>query len=148
MNNKTKLKFLVVIIAFIQPIVILNILGGVDSISMSCESVLQPLFIFTNVATSFYFFQVDKWKIPALFLLLLTVFSVNVYPNFHNMLAICFFVSCIFGITRGNYHRLFIGVYLLSLPIYFLTNFFWAEFFAVFVLCTYHARLLMIVNRI
>lgn len=128
MNNKTKLKFLVVIIAFIQPVIILNVLGCIGSISMSCESVLQPLFIFTNVATSFYFFQVDKWKIPALFLLLLTVFSVGVYPNFHNILAICFFVSCIFGMTMGNYHKLFIGVYLLSLPIYFLNNFFGQNF--------------------
>ena len=148
MDNQTKLKILVIIIAFIQPIIILSVLGCVGSISMSCGSVLQPLFLFTNVATSFYFFQVERWKIPALLLFLLTIFSVNIYPISHNIIAICFFVSCIFGMTRGNYYKLFIAVYLLSLPIYYLTNFFWAEFFAVSILCTYHTRLLIIVNRI
>ena len=148
MDNKTKLKLLIILIAFIQPIIILSVLGCIESISMSCVSVLKPLFIFTNITTSFYFFQIDRWKIPSLMLFLLTIFPVDVYQMLHNILAISFFIFCIFGMTRGNYHKLFIGFYLLSLPIYFLTNFFWAEFFAVFILCTYHARLIIVVNRI
>lgn len=143
-----KLKLLVIIIAFLQPIIILYFLGSVNSLSMSWGTYLQPLFVFTNATTSFYFYQINNWKISALLLMLLTAFSVNIFPESHNILALLFFLSCIFGMTRGSYWKLFTSLYTLAIPIYNYFGLFYGEFWAVTILCFYHLRLLLIANKI
>lgn len=143
-----KLKLLIILIALLQPIAILLMLGDVNSLSMSWGTKLQPLFIFTNATTSYYFFQIDRWKIPALLLMLLTAFSINIFPDIHNITALLFFIFCIFGINRGSYWWLFVLLYLLAIPIYFKYNLFWCEFYAIIILCSYHSRLIIIANKI
>ena len=83
------------IIAVIQPFIIYLTCGHLDSISQSWNTPLQPLFIFTNALVSYFFFDLPKWRISAVLLLLLTVFSVESYVDIHNVLAILFFISCI-----------------------------------------------------
>ena len=80
------------IIAVLQPFIIYFVCGDLVSISQSWNTNLQPLFIFTNALVSYFFFDIPKWRIPAVLLLLLTVFSVKDWFLLHNILAILFFV--------------------------------------------------------
>lgn len=139
------LKLTIVIIAFLQPIIILSFLGEIHSISSVWGTYLQPVFIFVNVVTSFYFFLSERWKISGLLLMLLTAFSLDIFPMIHNILAILFFVSVLFGFKR-NY--LYIAVYLLSTLLSLsVFNIFWAEFAAITVICVYHFYLILKLKR-
>jgi len=80
------------IIALLQPFIIYFVCGDLISISQSWNTPLQPLFIFTNALVSYFFFDIHNWRIPAILLLLLTVFSVKDYFMLHNILAISFFI--------------------------------------------------------
>ncbi len=127
-------------VAFLQPLIILLCHGtAVISISSMWGTDLQPLFIFTNAMTSYYFFQTKHWFIPSIFILLLTAFSVNMYPILHNTLAICFFLSVFYPLWKTR-DKGFIALYACSVPFLLLGNFFWMEFWAVYVICAYHIR--------
>ena len=80
------------IIAVLQPFIIYFSCGDLISLSQSWNTPLQPLFIFTNALVSYFFFDLPKWRISAVLLLLLTVFSVESYVDIHNVLAILFFI--------------------------------------------------------
>ena len=102
------------IIAVLQPFIIYFSCGDLISLSQSWNTPLQPLFIFTNALVSYFFFDLPKWRISAVLLLLLTVFSVESYVDIHNVLAILFFISCVFPLWSIKRFRLYIPVYLLS----------------------------------
>jgi len=109
------LRYLVIILAMLLPIVIV-IMFGVDfpSLSTSWQTVLQPLFIITNAVTSFYFFSLKRWKIPSVFLMLLTAFSVDMSPMFHNILAGGFFLTCLYPLMWFKRFSYYVFVYLFS----------------------------------
>jgi hypothetical protein len=145
-NLKTNftLKIITVSLAFAQPLIILFTLGQIHSISSVWDTQLQPLFIIANAATSFYFFLMSRWQFSGLFLMLLTAFSMNIFPNVHNVLALAFFVSVVFAFKREFW---FVGVYLISVPLFFFVNMLWAEIYAVFVIAAYHLILLIKLNN-
>lgn len=145
MKKEDYLKITVILLALLQPIMILIFLGNIDSISMSWGTKLQPIFILTNASTSFYFFHLKEWRLQAILLMFLTAFSVNLFETVHNVLALSFFISCLFNLNKYNYIKY---LYLLSIPTYFLYNLFWAEFVAISVLCYYHLILLLKVNKV
>ena len=145
MKTDDYLKIGVVLLAVLQPILILIFLGDIPSISMSWGTVLQPVFILTNASTSFYFFSTKQWRIQALLLMFLTAFSTDIFETVHNIIAVLFFIACFFSMSRDKYSRYF---YLVAIPTYLLYNIFWAEFVTIIVLCFYHLRLLLKVNRV
>jgi hypothetical protein len=80
------------VLAVLQPFIIYFSFGELQSISQSWETPLQPLFIFSNALVSYFLFDLPKWRIPAVLLLLLTVFSVQDWMVLHNVFAISFFI--------------------------------------------------------
>ena len=93
------LKISTILLALIQPIIVLIVYGfDVKSFSSLWGTDLQPLFIITSATTSFFMVQLDKWRIPSMFILLLTAFSMDIFPMTHNILAVCFFVSCLLAL--------------------------------------------------
>ena len=137
------LRYLVIILAMLLPIVIV-IMFGVDfpSLSNSWQTILQPLFIITNAVTSFYFFSLNRWKIPSVFLMLLTAFSVDMSPMFHNILAGGFFLTCLYPLMWFKRFSYYVFVYLFSGVIWWLFGLFWFEVWGVYTLCIFHIHVL------
>lgn len=145
MSKEFYLKCLAVVMALLQPIIILSFFGTeVISISSMWGGHLQPLFICTNAITSYFFFQTKQWIVPSIFLLLLTAFSVNLYPDIHNVLAGLFFISSLIPMIDRKYN-VFGLLYLFTIPIGLYYSFFWMEFWAIYVLCAYHLRNMYII---
>ena len=142
MNFNVTIRLGAIVLAMLQPIIILLVCGEIISFSSSWNTVLQPLYIMTNAITSYFLFSVNKWKIPALLLLTLTAFSIDFSPIFHDVDATLFFVSCIPGLYAINRLRHYMWFYLSSIPMLLLSGLFWFETIAVWVLCFYHLNLM------
>ena len=141
-------RFFAIILAIVQPIIIIFLKGtNVISISSMWGTELEPLFIFTNAVTSFYLFQDKRWQIPSLFLLLLTAFSVQSYPLLHNLFAAGFFISSLISLFEKEKFKLFPILYLISIVFLPKKYYFWMEIWAVYVICAYHLNILWIVYK-
>lgn len=139
-----KIKVGVVILALLQPLIIIGFFGlEFKSFSKCWGTMLEPLFILTNAATSFFFFSLNRWRIPAVFLMLLTAFSTDTFSSLHNFLAISFFISCVYGLAEFKRTRLYLILYCFS-GIFCGLGLFWIETYATYVLCFYHLHLLFI----
>ena len=104
-------RFFVIIIAVLQPFIINFYLGDMPSISSVWGTPLQPLFIIVNAMVSYLFFEMPKWRIPAFLLLFLTAFSVTEYPIFHTVLAVLFFIGCVYGINSIKRFRWYLSIF-------------------------------------
>ena len=131
------------IIAVLQPFIIYFSCGDLHSLSQSWNTPLQPLFIFTNALVSYFFFDLPHWRISAVLLLLLTVFSFESYNDIHNILAILFFISCAFPLWSIKKFRLYLPVYLLSIVFLIFDGLYWMETWAIISLCFYHVHLMI-----
>ena len=129
------------VIALLQPFIIYFSCGHLDSISQSWNTPLQPLFIFTNALVSYFFFDLPKWRISAVLILLLTVFSVESHMLLHNVLAILFFIVNIIPLYHIKRYRFILLPYILSCI--WLPDLFWFEVQAITFLCLYHLNLLI-----
>lgn len=149
---KGKLDFLlrlsVVIIAMASPFICLLIEGELPSYSQYWITDVRPLFIFTNAATSYLLFSVRKWKIPAIWLMLLTAFSYDQYFWIHNVTAICFFVTCLISISFTRRFKYYVLPYISSVIFFLLFGIYWGEVAAISVICAYHLHRLIAYNKI
>lgn len=132
------IRLFVILLAILQPIIILLFLGDVPSISSVWLSYLQPLFIITNATTSYFLFSIKNWRVPSLFLLLLTAFSVDFSLLFHNVFAALFFIVCLYSLYGIRRLRWYLIPYILSGVVLLLFGIFWAEVWAIVVICLYH----------
>ena len=134
-------------LALVLPLVIIYFYGDqVNSLSGSWRTPLQPLFIFSNLMTSFVLYRVHKWELSAVFLFLLTLFSIDQYQIIHNIFATLFFVANIYPILSLRKYNFFIYPYLLA--VYWAPNLLFFETHSIFVLCVYHLVLLIKYNNI
>lgn len=131
----------VIMLAVISPFICLIVHGYEPSISSYWRTNLQPLFILANAATSYYLYSIKDWKYSAYGLLLLTAFSVELYPAIHNFIAILFFLANIIPLTRTNHFKWCIYPYLSSLVVlpFSMT---YSEIIAILSLCLYHYLML------
>jgi hypothetical protein len=137
------IKFFVIILSIIQPFILLSICGELWSISSYWKTPLQPLFILVNATTSYFFFSTDKWQIPSFFLLLLTAFSIELYPITHNIFAGLFFLSCSYPLLTLKRFRLFTVFYLMSILVLLSSGMLWFEIYCVLILGSYHLTILL-----
>jgi hypothetical protein len=137
------IKLIVIILSMIQPFILLSICGELWSISNYWRTPLQPLFIIMNAATSYFFFTTDKWLIPSIFLLLLTAFSIDLFPIVHNVFAGIFFLSCISPLMSLKKFSHFGYLYLISILVFLFFGMLWFEIYCVLILGSYHLTLLL-----
>lgn len=132
-------RILVVFLAVLAPLICIGVYGELDSVSAYWRTDLQPLFIITNAATSFYFYSNKNkmWRFSALMLLLLTAFSVELYGTFHNIIAVLFFISNLYPLYKSNHFKWVLWIYLSSLVI-FAFSMLYAEIVAIDALCIFH----------
>jgi hypothetical protein len=140
------IRLFVILLAAIMPLVLFLSQGHMFSISTYWETDMQPLFIITNAATSYYLYGIKRWRLSALFLLLLTAFSVSLFPNVHNFLAVLFFVVSLFPLYTTKLFRFCFWAYLVALPVMFFDMMI-GESIAVFFLCLHHFLILMKLQR-
>lgn len=149
MTRELFVKFFVIAVAMLQPIIILIVCGfDVHSISSTWLTVLQPLFIVTNAMTSYLFFDIKKWKIPAILLLLLTAFSVEFSMITHNIIATGFFLSCLYPLISARRLKIYLYLYIISIIFLIFFGIFWFEVWGVYVLCAYHLHMLFYAKKL
>ena len=136
-------RLFVIVLAILQPFIIYFYCGELSSISQSWETNLQFLFILTNALVSYFFFEIDEWKIPSMFLLLLTSFSVPDHFWLHNIFAILFFLSCLIPLYLTKRFKFYLPIYLLSILFWIFNGFFWMETWGILTLCAYHLHLMI-----
>ena len=130
------------VLAVLQPFIIYFCYGDMHSISQVWGTTLQPMFIIVNALVSFFFFKLEKWKIPALLILLLTAFPVTDYFILHNIIAVSFFIFSGISLWSIKRFRLYILVYLVS-GIFLFDGLFWVETWAIITLVFYHIHLML-----
>lgn len=135
-------------IGLLQPIIILLVLGDVTSISSTWDTPLRNLFIIVNLLTSYFFFESHRWEVSGILLVLLTMFSVTSYPMVHNILAVLFFISCFYPMYKLRRFSHYIIPYFVGFPMGIYFGLFWAEFWGVWVLCIYHAHIVIYMYRL
>ena len=142
------LKLAVILISISQPFILISTQGFLWSISSYWNTPLQPLFIVVNAGTSYYFLNSEKWQVPAIFLLLLTAFSVEQYKILHNIFAAGFFLSCIYPMLDIKRFRILGFLYLICIPLYPILGMLFFEIYCVLVIGTYHLCILLYVERL
>ena len=137
------IKLFVIILSIIQPFILLSICGQLWSISSYWRTPLQPMFIIINAATSYFFFSTDKWLVPSILLLLLTAFSLDLYPTIHNIIAGLFFLSCSYPLMTLKRFQFFGILYYMSIFVLLYSGMLWFEIYCVLILGSYHLTLLL-----
>ena len=136
------LKCLTILFVGVCPYVIAINYPDLISLSKSWETPLQPLFILMNVATSYFFFLMPKWQLSSLFLMLLTAFSLPMYPNMHDLMAFLFFVATFYTLYTSHRFEEYMIFYLFGGLIAF-KNIMWGEIISITALSFYHLELLI-----
>ena len=121
----------------------MSICGELWSLSSYWRTPLQPMFIIINAATSYFFFSTDKWLIPSIFLLLLTAFSLDLYPTTHNVFAGLFFLSCAYPLLTLKRFQFFGILYFMSIFVLLYSGMLWFEIYCVLILGSYHLTILI-----
>lgn len=137
------LKLAVISISITQPFILIVTQGWLWSISSYWNTPMQPLFIFVNAGTSYYFFHNEKWQIPGVFLLLLTAFSVEQYKLIHNLFAAGFFLSCLYPMLDSKRFRFLGFLYMLSIPLFPFIGMLFFEIYCIMVVGAYHLSILL-----
>lgn len=135
-------QYLAVLLPLVQPFVFIGCFGELRSISAYWETAGQPLFIITNAVVSYFLFNTKHWTLPALFLLILTAFSVTLYPLIHNIAAGGFFVSCIYPMARNAKFRPYVSAYLIA-GLVAISAPLCGELIAINIICIYHAHVMV-----
>ena len=137
------IKLFVIILSIIQPFILMSICGELRSISSYWKTPLQPMFIIVNAATSYFFFSTDKWLVPSILLLLLTAFSLEMYPTTHDVLAGLFFFSCSYPLMTLKRFQFFGILYYMSIFVLLYSGMLWFEIYCVLILGSYHLTILL-----
>ena len=148
-NNPTKnnfvFKLVVVIFSILSPLVMVSY-SVLPSLSTYWSTPLQPLFIVSNILTSLLLFNIPKWKLSAIFLFLLTCFSVEYYGPLHNIFAVSFFIVNLYPLYSIKKYKSMLLIYLMC--IIWTPNLLLIELHAIIILCVYHLLVLLNYNKI
>lgn len=97
----------------------------------------QPIFIFANIITAYYFVQLDNWIKPGILLLFVTAFSVDVYPTAHNICAILFFLSVFISLINSKRFKYLPVIYFIG-GILMIYNLLIGEVLSILVIGAHH----------
>lgn len=142
-------KILIILISLLYPFVLLSVEGELMSLSQYWNTSLQPLFIVANVMTAYFFFGIDNWRFSSFLLVLVTAFSVKLYPMIHNVVAILFFLSCLYPLFKSKRFRFYSYLYLISPIVGLIWGLLYLEIYSIIILCSYHLHsIIYIMNLI
>ena len=130
-------KMLVIFFALLTPMIIFYNYPNKESLSACWNTDLGYVFVISNLLTSLLFLITPKWRISAIFLILLTFIPATKYQITHNIIAIIFFIYNAYPMISFKRYNFFLLFYVFSLM--WLPNLFLTEIHAISVLCIYHA---------
>lgn len=145
--NEFHVKIFAVFFAMITPFIMItsgNILG---SISRYWDTPYQPLFIMSNIICSYFFFSLKNWKIPSLFLILVTSFNHYEFNLLHNIFAVSFYFACLYSLFKNKRFIIYRFLFILSIPIY-LYSIILGEIISIIILCSYHLMVTLYTERL
>ena len=137
------IKIIVILISVIYPFILLSVEGELKSLSQYWNTSLQPLFIVANVMTAYIFLSIENWKLSSFLLILVTAFSIKLYPHSHNVLAVLFFTSCLYPLFKSKRLKFYGYLYLASPIIGLLSGLLYFEIYNIIILCAYHLHILI-----
>lgn len=146
-RNDFILRILVIMVALLSPFIYIGFIGELPSISSYWATKMQPMFIIVNASTSYFLFSINKWRIPAVLLLLLTAFSFDIHPILHNIFAILFFLFNLYPLYLNKKLKWVIIPYITS-ALFLLNSILYAEIFAIIIICCFHLYVLTRYYRI
>lgn len=146
-DNDLLLRVGVIALAAVTPFICILTQGSAHSLSYYWKTDLQPLFIFTNILTAYYFLNINNWRFSALLLLLLTAFSVDLYGTLHDILATMFFLANVRPLYLNHHYRWVILLYLMALPILHISML-WSEIVAIESLCLHQGLMLRKLHKL
>ena len=137
------IKIILILISVMYPFILLSVEGELKSLSQYWNTPLQPLFIVANIMTAYIFLSIENWKISSFLLVLVTAFSTKLYPNTHNVLAVLFFVSCLYPLFKSKRLKFYGYLYLASPIVGLLFGLLYFEIYNILILC----KKLIILNK-
>ena len=130
-----------IIIATCCPLAMFFFFPEQQSLSAYWDTNALPLFVIMTAVTSHFMFSLDNWKIPAVFLLLLTAFPYTMFSILHDILALCFFISAGIAMFVTNRFRTLFVLYLFGCLLA-IKNLLYGEIVSILCLCTFHGTIL------
>ena len=131
----------------ISPFIMIFGHGLLDSISQYWGTPFQPLFIISNILCSYFFFTLPNWRITSFFLLLLTSFSCIQFRITHDIIAVCFYFSCLYSLFRNKRLKFYRILFILSIPFYFYSIIL-GEIISILILCSFHLQIIIYKERL
>ena len=125
------------ILGILCPMIMILSFPEIKSLSGFWNTPLVPLFVIMNIVTAYFFYLLPNWKVSGVLLFLLTAFPVNYFNQFHNVLAVVFFISCMYAISKSSRYSWLVFPFIVAV-IVSAKSLFWGEVIAIYVICTYH----------
>ena len=130
-------RVLAMILGILCPLVMIIAYPEISSLSNFWNTPLVPLFIIMNIVTAYFFYLLPNWKVSGVLLFLLTAFPVNYFGQFHNILAVIFFISCMYAIAQSSRYSWLVFPFIAAVIIS-AKSLFWGEVASIYIICTYH----------
>ncbi len=116
--------------------------GVLGSISQYWNTPLQPLFIFSNIICSYFFFTLPNWRLSSFLLIMVTCFSWAQFPTVHDVVALSFFFACLYSLWKSGRFMIYCYLFALSIIIY-PVNILLGEIISIIILSGFHLRILL-----
>jgi len=131
----------------LYPFLCLLLAGYNKSLSSYWGSSVEPIFIIANILVSYFFFITKNWKIPAIFLILVTAFNNILYPTIHNIFAICFFLGSFASLFNSKRYIVLKVLYLIG-AIMMIIDLLVGEIICILAIGLYHTFKLNKLNKL
>ena len=130
-------RVLAMILGIFCPMVMIICYPDIKSLSGFWNTPMVPMFIIMNIVTAYFFYLLPNWKFAAVVLFLLTAFPIGFFDTFHNILAVLFFVACMYAIAQSTRYSWLVFPFIIAIIIA-AKSLFWAEVVSIYVICAYH----------
>lgn len=147
MNKDLIYRILAMVLGIACPLIMISWFPEVKSLSGFFETEAVPLFIVMNIVTAYFFYLLPNWKISGVLLFLVTAVPLHYYKHLHDILAVLFFISCIFAVWKSNRYRFLIFPFMISISI-IPFSLLWAEISGIYSICIFHTLMVWERNRL
>ena len=147
MLKEFHVKILAVFFSLMTPFVMISRGDILGSISQYWDTQYQPLFITSNIICCYFFFSLKKWKIPSLFLMLVTAFNHYDFNILHNIFAVSFYFACLHSLFLNKRFKFYIILFVASIFLY-PYSIIVGEIASIVILCSYHLTVIVYKERL
>ena len=141
MNKDVLYRIITIAIGVTFPLIMMHFFPDKKSLSAFWETPMVALFILMNVITASFFYTLEKWRIPAILLILTTALPVTYFGQIHNILAVAFFITAGYAVLTSKRYS-WLAIFLIPAIIVSFKSLLLAEIIAIDVISIYHGMVL------